>query len=166
MSFKFSASLLACFCLAAGAQETDIRRDATVNAVEQVMPTVVNIATKVKVQVRNPLEQMRRQMWGQPLFDEFISQGSGVVIDENGYLLTNEHVIENADRIQVRFGTTTLSILLKGSLFLSCKAHILQSGSNSRGSRGCPVRSTSHNRLRRASCDRQNGRRLAIDDDT
>jgi len=107
MSFKFSASLLACFCLAAGAQETDIRRDATVNAVEQVMPTVVNIATKVKVQVRNPLEQMRRQMWGQPLFDEFISQGSGVVIDENGYLLTNEHVIENADRIQVRFGTTT-----------------------------------------------------------
>ena len=46
-------------------------------------------------------------MWGQPLFDEFISQGSGVVIDENGYLLTNEHVIEGADQIQVRFGTGT-----------------------------------------------------------
>jgi S1-C subfamily serine protease len=95
------------FVLGAGAEETDIRRDATVNAVEQVMPTVVNIATKQKVRVRNPIEQLRRQMSGQQMFDEFISQGSGVVIDENGYLLTNEHVIEDAEEIQVRFGTGT-----------------------------------------------------------
>jgi S1-C subfamily serine protease len=96
-----------CLCFETGAQEPDIRRDATVNAVEEVMPSVVNIATKGKAPVRNPFEQMRRQMWGQPLFDEFISQGSGVVIDENGYLLTNEHVVEGADQIQVRFGTGT-----------------------------------------------------------
>jgi serine protease Do len=89
------------------AQEPDIRRDATVNAVEEVMPCVVNIATKGTVPVRNPIEQMRRRMWGQQLFDEFLSMGSGVVIDENGYLLTNEHVIEGADQIQVRFGTGT-----------------------------------------------------------
>ena len=107
MNFRFFPSLLICFCLAAAAQETDIRRDATVNAVEQVMPSVVNIATRGKVRVRDPFEQMRRQMWGQSPFEEFTSQGSGVVIDENGYLLTNEHVIEGAEEIQVRFGTTT-----------------------------------------------------------
>jgi S1-C subfamily serine protease len=89
------------------AQETDIRRDATVDAVEQVMPTVVNIATKGTELVRDPFEQARRQMWGQQLYDEYVSYGSGVVIDENGYLLTNDHVIHGADRIQVRFGTST-----------------------------------------------------------
>jgi serine protease Do len=29
-------------------------------------------------------------------------QGSGVIVDENGYILTNRHVIEGADRIRVR----------------------------------------------------------------
>jgi serine protease Do len=107
MNLRIFPWLLICFSLAAGAEETDIRRDATVNAVEQVMPSVVNIATKGKIPVRNPFEQMRRQMLGQQMFDEFIAAGSGVVFDENGYLLTNEHVIEGADQIQVRFGTGT-----------------------------------------------------------
>jgi serine protease Do len=89
------------------AQEPDIRRDATVNAVEQVMPSVVNIATKSTVPVQDPFEQMYRQMWGQRLFDEDYSLGSGVVIDENGYLLTNYHVVRRADQIAVRFGTGT-----------------------------------------------------------
>lgn len=100
MNFRFLPPFLICLCLAAGAEETDIRRDATVNAVEQVMPSVVNIATKGKHTVRDPF-------WGFPLVEEFLSQGSGVVIDENGYLLTNQHVIEGADQVQVRFGTST-----------------------------------------------------------
>ena len=101
--------VLACLggALQIGAQETDIRRDATVNAVEQVMPSVVNIATKGTVPVQDPFEQFRRQMLGQQLYDESYSLGSGVVIDENGYLLTNDHVIRGADQIQVRFGTGT-----------------------------------------------------------
>ena len=107
MNVRILPVLLIGVCLGAQAQEVDIRRDATVNAIEQVMPSVVNIATKGKIPVRNPVEQMRRQMLGQQMFDEFISQGSGVVFDENGYLLTNEHVIEGADEIQVRFGTGT-----------------------------------------------------------
>ncbi|HEY2084180.1 MAG TPA: trypsin-like peptidase domain-containing protein, partial [Verrucomicrobiae bacterium] len=101
--------LSVCVCAAPGirAQETDIRRDPTVDAVEQVMPSVVNIATKTSEPVQDPFEQFRRQMWGQQLFDEYISLGSGVVIDENGYLLTNEHVIHNASQIQVQFATGT-----------------------------------------------------------
>jgi serine protease Do len=35
-----------------------------------------------------------------PLFN---GQGSGVVIREEGYILTNRHVVENADKIRVRF---------------------------------------------------------------
>src|SRR3954468_3779278 len=107
MNFRILPLALICLAASVPAQEVDIRRDAAVNAVEQVMPTVVNIATKGKTQVRNPIERFQRQMAGQRLFREFISQGSGVVIDENGYLLTNEHVIEDADQIQVRFGTGT-----------------------------------------------------------
>jgi len=103
MSFRFLPSFLICFCLAAGAQETDIRRDATVNAVEQVMPSVVNIATKSQRPVRDIFDQFQRQMLNQPLYDEIVSQGSGVVIDDNGYLLTNFHVIRDADEIQVQF---------------------------------------------------------------
>ena len=31
------------------------------------------------------------------------SQGSGIILREDGYLLTNRHVVENAEQIQVRF---------------------------------------------------------------
>ncbi len=31
------------------------------------------------------------------------SQGSGLILREDGYILTNRHVVENADQIQVRF---------------------------------------------------------------
>jgi serine protease Do len=103
MIFRLLPSLLICVCLAADAQETDIRRDATVNAVEQVMPSVVNIATKGKEPVRNIFDQFQRQMLNQPLYNEVVSQGSGVVIDDTGYLLTNFHVIRDADEIQIQF---------------------------------------------------------------
>ena len=53
--------LLLATCLSPRAQtapsetaEPDIRRDATVAAVELVMPSVVNIATKIVVPVRDP----------------------------------------------------------------------------------------------------------------
>src|SRR5215472_1908903 len=68
--------------------EYDIRRDATVVAVEQVMPSVVNIATKIIMPVSDPFERATRRLWGQRAFDEYINLGSGVVIDEDGYLLT------------------------------------------------------------------------------
>jgi S1-C subfamily serine protease len=87
--------------------EPDIRRDATVAAVELVMPSVVNIATKIIVPVSNPIEQASRRFWGQRSFDEYLNLGSGVVIDEDGYLLTNAHVVKDATQIAVRLGTGT-----------------------------------------------------------
>src|SRR5690348_8821608 len=92
-------AMVFCICCACiiRAQE-DIRRDATVNAVEMVMPSVVNIATKSTEVVHDPIERFRRQMLGQQPYDEYISVGSGVVIDESGYLLTNDHVVSGADQ--------------------------------------------------------------------
>src|ERR1051325_11348350 len=93
--------------ISAFAVETDVRRDATVAAVEQVMPSIVNIATKSVVQVSDPFEQLQRRAFGIRPFDEYYAAGSGVVIDENGYLLTNDHVVRGANEIAIKFGTGT-----------------------------------------------------------
>jgi serine protease Do len=108
--------LVACLVgAAAGAQgqraEADIRRDATVLAVEKVMPSVVNIATETIIHVRDPFEEFFRQFVypyhrQQPPNSQY-SLGSGVVIDEAGYLLTNDHVVRRADKIAVKFCTGT-----------------------------------------------------------
>ncbi len=71
-------------------------------------PAVVNIATVGRVSVReNPLLRdpfFRRffDLPDQPRQRETQSLGSGVVVDaRNGYILTNQHVIANADEITV-----------------------------------------------------------------
>jgi serine protease Do len=86
------------------AAPTDIRRDAVVDAVERAMPSVVNIATKTKVQRRGYVFDWFRQNWA-PFSEELPPQyaaGSGVIIDEAGYVLTNVHVVEGADEIWVK----------------------------------------------------------------
>ncbi len=92
------AVLLAAWLVAAPAArtETDIRRDAVVQAVEKVMPSVVNIATETLVEARNPIEEL---FYGSRTHK---SLGSGVIISDDGYLLTNMHVVKSATRIQVK----------------------------------------------------------------
>ncbi len=74
---------------------------------ERVTPAVVNINSKTRVRVRNPLmdDPFFRQFFGlQNAPRERIEQslGSGVIIDAaKGYVLTNNHVIEGADDIAV-----------------------------------------------------------------
>ncbi len=84
-------------------ETVDVRRDATVLAVEQVMPSVVNIATRTRV--RDPFERLQLRMLGQS--DSVVSLGSGVIIDEAGYLLTNEHVVQDVDQIGVQLNVGT-----------------------------------------------------------
>jgi serine protease Do len=52
---------------------------------------------------RNPSE-MFRKFFGRQEPKSFRSEGSGTgfVVDKNGYILTNQHVVENADRIKVK----------------------------------------------------------------
>jgi serine protease Do len=87
-----------------------LRRTATVRAVERVGPSVVNITTEQRVQTRSPFQPFL----GAPGFDQFFrdffepgrqsqrsSLGSGVVIDPEGHVLTNEHVVAAADSIRI-----------------------------------------------------------------
>ncbi len=82
----------------------DIRRDATVLAVERVMPAVVNIATRTWVDRESAYERRLREFYGYQRRPEAnYARGSGVVIDEDGYVLTNSHVVGDADDIWVQF---------------------------------------------------------------
>jgi serine protease Do len=84
----------------------DVRRDPTVAAVEKVLPSVVNVATRTYVEnaPRDSYEEFLRRYFGyrrQPQAQ--YSRGSGVVISEDGYVLTNVHVVGEATDIWVNF---------------------------------------------------------------
>lgn len=90
---------------AQAAADGDIRRDAVVLAVERVLPSVVNISTESLVEVHDPLEDLFQNFFG-PYYrrrpaEAQKSLGSGVIIDETGYILTNFHVVQRASRITV-----------------------------------------------------------------
>lgn len=88
------------------AADSDVRRDAVVEAVEAVMPCVANINTEEVVDSRDPFDQIFRDFWD-PYYrrrprDKRYSLGSGVIIDEEGYLLTNMHVVQRARKVWVQ----------------------------------------------------------------
>jgi len=94
--------------------------------VNRVEPAVVNIAT-TQVLERKPSSRKRRTQPNdqqddpmQDFFDRFFdgrrdgppqaerSLGSGVIVDKRGYILTNNHVVDQATKIQVQLnGDTT-----------------------------------------------------------
>jgi S1-C subfamily serine protease len=83
--------------------ETDIRRDAVVQVVQDVMPSVVNVATESIVESRDVFDELWRRFYGYPTGPEVHSSlGSGVIISDDGYILTNLHVVKRASRIQVK----------------------------------------------------------------
>ncbi len=84
----------------------DIRRDATVEAVQRILPAVVNIRTETIIERHDPFEQLFQGLWG-PSFrrngpETTYSLGSGVIIDEDGWVLTNFHVVSRATKVFVR----------------------------------------------------------------
>lgn len=69
--------------------------DALANAVAKVMPSVVVIRTE-KIQYR----KVPRDIFGfvyDVVPEQLAGEGSGVIIDERGYVLTSWHVLEGAD---------------------------------------------------------------------
>jgi serine protease Do len=96
--------------------------------VEPLMPAVVNISTTQKVspqtnalplfdfdglpdtpqtqQFKQLFKQFNQQL-GQPVARDVTSLGSGFVIDPSGYVVTNNHVVGNADQITIIFHDNT-----------------------------------------------------------
>lgn len=72
---------------------------------ENVTPAVVNIHSTSRQRISNRNQSFYNWYYGLPnVPQERVTQslGSGVIVDaKNGYILTNNHVIENADDIQV-----------------------------------------------------------------
>lgn len=78
-------------------------------AAEQVLPSVVNVS--VTTQATPARSRTPQRNFPFPFFDDEDPQqprrgrgtGSGFVFDERGYILTNNHVVANAERVLVTF---------------------------------------------------------------
>ncbi|MWN89725.1 Do family serine endopeptidase [Gilliamella sp. Pra-s65] len=71
---------------------------------ETVLPSVVSIKVEGTAQMQNDMPEEFRRFFGYPDSQSraFSGLGSGVIIDaEKGYVVTNNHVIDNADKITV-----------------------------------------------------------------
>jgi len=79
-------------------------------AAQKVMPAVVNIFTssEVKTPAAPFMDDPRFRFFFGDEFDDNAPQqssslGSGVIVSHDGYILTNHHVVETADEIEVAF---------------------------------------------------------------
>ncbi|HEY7434071.1 MAG TPA: Do family serine endopeptidase, partial [Methylomirabilota bacterium] len=92
--------------------------DAFVSVADRATPSVVNVSVKVKREagaeggMSPEMEERFREFLGPELYERFFRRrtprgegqaaGSGVVVDPRGYIVTNNHVVENATEIEVR----------------------------------------------------------------
>ena len=69
--------------------------------VEKVLPGVVNISSTTVINYRVFGMEDFMRFWGLPQEHKQTSLGTGFLIDKDGYLLTNSHVIDKASEVMV-----------------------------------------------------------------
>jgi serine protease Do len=90
-------------------------QQAFIGVVKQVTPAVVNISTVSKKKLVQPLFELS------PFFNDFFGEGqqrpqyrrenslgSGFIINPEGYIITNDHVIRDAESIQVKLSNESV----------------------------------------------------------
>ncbi|HEY6837690.1 MAG TPA: DegQ family serine endoprotease, partial [Geobacteraceae bacterium] len=90
-------------------------QQAFINVVKGVTPAVVNISTVSKKKLVQPFFELS------PFFDDFLGEGrqrpqyrrenslgSGFIINPEGYIITNDHVIRDAESIQVKLSNESV----------------------------------------------------------
>src|SRR5437016_2608982 len=85
--------------------------EAFTTVADRVTPAVVNVSTVPRKQSAEETPERFREFFGEEFYERFFrrrpredtrASGSGVTVDPRGYILTNNHVIENAQDITVR----------------------------------------------------------------
>ena len=102
-----------------GAQSATIQAPDWVRLIKEAKPAVVNVSTKISAEApTRPEPRGRPERPDERGFDDFFKRffdegqgqrrpvraaGSGFVLNSNGFIVTNNHVVENASEITVKF---------------------------------------------------------------
>jgi serine protease Do len=103
--------------------------DSIADAVEKVMPSVVVVRTE-STRYRMARDWFFGQIYGIP--EKLAGQGSGVIVTKDGYVLTNNHVINDAQEIEIVLddGTKYASKLIGQDLHTDLAVVKIQNSNN------------------------------------